>query len=287
MTTGPGFPPDSQPSLLTDAQTEAIRPGATRAWNPAAARRYLTGLGGGRWHAVPRARARSARRWARTPGQPLEAIAACRAPVLVAARRGIYDRVSAAVTQRPCRMCAWQLAIETGSTGRELALITPSRAEAADIARSGTDPMLAVRVCLAILRSACDSGDEDGDFPGGLDSPAAAQLLALAARHRPVLYVGGSCAEGDCETCPAGEVSGSAAECSYPCADAGCGACTPRAGSWAGEWEGTPLPGLLVPAPCSVLTVLAARYGSPCPPGLSRPGSLSPRNNPPHPTQPS
>lgn len=41
-----GSGPDSQSSLLTDTEIEAIRPGVTRAWNPAAARDYLTGLGG-------------------------------------------------------------------------------------------------------------------------------------------------------------------------------------------------------------------------------------------------
>jgi hypothetical protein len=258
---GPGC--DGQPSLLTDAETEAIRPGSTRPWNPAAARGYLTGLGSGGWHAVPRSRARYARRRARAP-EPLEAMAACLAPVLVTARHGAYDRVSPVVARRPCRLCAWQLAIETGSTGRELALITPARAEAAAIARSGADPMIAVRVCQALLRSASDSGDEDGDFPGGLDSPAVVQLLALATSHRPVLYVTEACAEGDCGTCPPGDEPGPTG-CTCRQAQAGCGACTPQAGLWAGEWEGSPLPGLLVPAPCGVLTVLAARYRTPAP----------------------
>jgi hypothetical protein len=254
--------PDQQ-SLLTDAETEAIRPGATRPWNPAAARAYLTGLGTGGWHAVPRSHARAARRRARRP-EPLEAMAACQAPVLVTARRGAYNRLSPAIARRPCRLCAWQLAIETGSTGRELALITPSQDEAAAIARSGMDPMLATRICQAILRAASGSGDEDGDFPGGLHSPAVTQLLALVTSHRPVLYVPEACAEDECETCPPGDEPGTTA-CAYHDAQAGCRTCTPRAGLWAGEYEGTPLPGLLVPAPCSVLTVLAARYRAPGP----------------------
>jgi hypothetical protein len=254
--------PDQQ-SLLTDAETEAIRPGATRPWNPAAALGYLTGLGPGGWHAVPRDYARSARRRARSP-EPLEAMAACQAPVLVTARHGAYNRLDLKVARWPCRLCAWQLAIETGSTGRELALITPGRDEAAAITRSGTDPMLAVRVCQALLRSASDSDDGDWDFPGGLDSTATAQLLALATSHRPVLYVTEQCAEDDCETCPPGDEPGTT-RCTYHQAQAGCRTCTPRAGLWAGEYEGTPLPGLLVPAPCSVLTVLAARYRIPAP----------------------
>jgi hypothetical protein len=179
-------------------------------------------------------------------------MAACQAQVSVIARRGAYDRASPAVAGRPCRACAWRLAIETGSTGRELALIIPSRATAGALARSGADPMLAVRVCEAVLRSAHRGGDDDEGI-GGLGSPAVIQVLELATRHRPVLYLGEACAEGDCE-------KGSAGERGYSCATAGCGACTPHAGSWAGDWEGTALPGLLVPTPCSVLTVLAARF---------------------------
>jgi hypothetical protein len=260
-----------QCSLLTDAQTEALRPGSTRPWNPAAARRYFTGLGTGDWHAVCRDDARSAVRWSTASRRPLEAMAACRKVVVVTARRGVYDRLSPAVARRPCRTCAWLLAIETGSTGRELALITPSGAEAAAIARSGADPMLAVRVCQAILRSALDE-DAAGYDPDGLDSPVIAQLLTLATAHRPVLYVSEACAEGDCETPPESPGAG----CGCPGAAAGCGACTPHAGLWAGEWEGTPLPGLLVPAPCSVLTVLAARYDIPV--RYPWPGSSAPAN---------
>ena len=230
-----------QGSLFTDAQTEALRPGSTLPWNPAAARRYFTGLGTGDWHAVCRDDARSAVRWSRE-------------------------------SRRPCRTCAWLLAIETGSTGRELALITPSGAEATAIARSGADPMLAVRVCQAILRSALDE-DAAGYEPDGLGSPVIAQLLSLATAHRPVLYVSEACAEGDCPTRPP-ESPGT--DCGCPDAAAGCGACTPHAGLWAGEWEGTPLPGLLVPAPCSVLTVLAARYDIPV--RYPGPGSSAPAN---------
>ena len=91
-----------------------------------------------------------------------------------------------------------------------------------------------------------------------LDSPVTVALLALATRHRPVLFFSDACAEGDCELRQdlADEAPG--AECSYPCAAAGCGACTPRAGQWAGSWEGSTLAGLRIPAPCSVLTVSPA-----------------------------
>ena len=220
-----------QASLLTDAEIEKLRPGSTRPWNPAAALGYVTGLAGGEWHAVsPSARARPPRAQA-TGGKP----------VVVRAVPAAYDRLALPVAARPCRECAWQMAIRTGSTGRELALLAPSAAEAAAITRSGADPVLAGLVIHAILRG--EDGGEDG-----LDSPVVAQLLALTTSHRPVLY--------SCEACSDGE----SGECDGGCAEACCGACTPRAGPWAGEWEGTSLPGLLITAPCSVLTALASRY---------------------------
>ena len=40
-------------SLLSDAETERIRPGSTRPWNPLAGIRYLAGVQEG-WHAVDR-----------------------------------------------------------------------------------------------------------------------------------------------------------------------------------------------------------------------------------------
>jgi hypothetical protein len=254
MTSPADQAPDEPSSVLNDAELEALRPGSTRPWNPGAASTYVSAVGPSGWHAVPRARAGEERA---APGEPRETGALCGELVLVPVPLHVYDRPSLAVSYRLCRACAWQVAIETGSTGRELALITPAPLEAAAIARSGADQMLAVRVCEAILLAAhrAEGGPEED-----LDSPVTVALLALATRHRPVLFFGDGCAEGDCELRQ--DLAGEApdAECSYPCAAAGCGACTPRAGQWAGSWEGSTLAGLRIPAPCSVLTVLAGRY---------------------------
>jgi hypothetical protein len=231
----------TQPSLLTDAELEAARPGSTRPWNPAAARDYLTGLSGGTVHAVGRGQARAARQRTRPQGPPLEAVAACGDAVLVPARGGAYDR--AAAGERACRVCAWHLAIIAGGTGTEAALLIPGRPEAAALARSGAGPQLASRVCQAILRAARRGEDEDGR---DLDSPAIPRLLALAAAHRPVLYVTEARAEGDCETCPrAGGDRAPVPECAYHDATAGCGACTPAGWTVGGgsgkaaRWQGS------------------------------------------------
>jgi hypothetical protein len=245
----------AQGSFLTDAEIEQIRPGSTRAWDPGAAARYVTGVQDGQ-HAVDRRAAEEALSHA-AAGPPPVAYAACGELAQVAARYGTYDRTDSGVPGSPCRHCAWTVALATGSTGRELALITPARRDMDAIARAGADPMLAVLICQAIL--AAESG-EDAEY--GLDHPATSQLLAHATRHRPVLLVPEDCAEDprSCEHQPAG-ADGGDWRCDYPDATAACGTCTLHAGGWAGSWDGMPMAECTVPSPCSVLLTLAARYG--------------------------
>jgi hypothetical protein len=250
--------PPGQAALLTAAETEAIRPGHTGPWNPAAARAYLTGTGGA-WHAMPRRWAEPAiTRAARTCSPPM-ALAACGQLAQVVPEHGTYDRMRRPVAAHPCRTCAWQLAIETGSTGRELALITPGLRTADALARAGADPMLASSICQAIL--AAESSDS---CEYGLDHPATVQLLAHATVHRPVLLVDEECAAGECGGHhPDGDPDAPAQPCDYPDPAAACGACSLAAGPWAGEWEDDPLPECTVTAPCSVLTTLARHYRVP------------------------
>jgi hypothetical protein len=256
--TAPGPRPGAaiQESLLTDAELEEARPGHTDAWNPRGATQYTTGVHRG-WHAIARSAAEHAVTKAAVGGPPPVAVAACGELVRVADRHGTYDRMSDIVRGHPCRPCAWTVAIATGSTGRELSLITPGPRDAAAIARSGADPMLAAAVCQAIL--AAESG---GDTEYGLDHPATVQILAHATRHRPVLLVPEDCAEDprSCEHRPADEDAVDW-QCDYPDVTVACGACTLHAGGWAGEWEGSPMDECTVPVPCSVLLTLAARYG--------------------------
>lgn len=253
---GPGL-------LMSDARTEALRPGRTRPWDPAAAGRYLAGTWDGCWHAVERdwADRVAARAGPRASAVPLTVAAVCGQLVTLTRRHGTYDRAKAPVRGNPCPDCAWSVAIAVGSTGRELSFIRPRQGEAAAVARAGADPMLAFRICEAIL--AAENGP---DAAYGLDCPATAQILGYATRHRPVLL-------SRCEQCraagddrPGADRAGDATgECR--CGDSGaiCAGCTLWAGSWAGEWQGTTVPECIVTGPCSVLFTLAASYRIPGP----------------------
>jgi hypothetical protein len=81
-------------------------------------------------------------------------------------------------------VCAWTVAIATGSTERELQPITPSDRSAAGLARAGVDPLLALKICRAVLVR-----ESSPDAENGLDHAATVQVLAHAAAHRPVLVV--------------------------------------------------------------------------------------------------
>jgi hypothetical protein len=243
-----------QDSLIADAEAERLRPGATRPWNPAAADGYVIGFHGDAWHAIPRRLAEHATATARPGGQPPVALAACHALAVVDGALARYERAVQPVSFGPCPECAWQLAIETGSTGREVALLSPTPAAATAMARAGADPMLARQVLLAILAAAAkEYYDEDG-----LGHPGTVELLAHATRHRPLLYLSAECAEG-CEACRPGP-GATIPQCSYPGAVGACGTCTLHVGDWAGEWAGRPVDGALVRTPCSALTALATRY---------------------------
>jgi len=214
---------------------------------------FITGVdgAGGIWHAIDRQRAHYP--WTRAASGV--AVAVCGALARVT-NHGVYDRPGPPVTYGPCHVCAWTVAIATGSTERELQLITPSDRSAAGLARAGVDPLLAVKICRAVLvRESCLAAEN------GLDHAATVQVLAHAATHRPVLVVPEDCAEDDrcCRHQPA------AAEetwrCDYPDGAALCFACTLRAGPWAGSWEGDVMDECRIAAPCGVLQALARHYG--------------------------
>lgn len=244
-------------SLIAEAEIEALRPGHTLPWDPAAADRYLAGEGDG-WHAVERGwgdrRAAHDGDW--PFGGPLTAGAVCGQLATLTRRHGTYDRMAAPVRANPCPQCAWAVAIATGSTGRELSFLRPRHCEAAAIARTGADPMLAFQVCQAIL--AIEHGP---DAAFGLDHPATAQILACATRHRPVLLRRCEQDQGRGDAVPGWDrADRGTSTCGCGDADAICVACTLWAGPWAGEWEGTSVAECIVTGPCSVLTTLAASY---------------------------
>jgi hypothetical protein len=250
-----------QAALLAEEVIEALRPGSHGSFDPAAADRYLTGVDR-QWHAIDRTRAGRAPLGA--AGAPAIALAACGTLARLAPEFGTYQRTSTPVQYDPCPRCAWEVAIATGTTGRELALLAPGGRKAAAIRATGADPMLAVSICTAILAAA-----EDSDY--GLDHPATAGLLAHATRHRPLLLLPEDCAEDPtaCEHRPTAAGDSDGWHCDYPDCTVACAACTAFTGAWAGEWEGHSMGQCTVTAPCSVLLALAAHYKIPARPVLA------------------
>jgi hypothetical protein len=201
---------------------------------------YLTGVGRG-WHAIDL----PSMDYLRTGPADSVAFAVCGELVRVAPRSGAYNRGDVPVTYGPCQMCAWTVAAATGTLEQEIARLEPKGNELAALARVLPDPMLAAKICRAILT--------EPDWEPG--HPASIQLLAKVAVHRPVLLLPEGCAEGDC-----GHITDDA-ECSYPDAAVGCKACSLQTGSWAGEWEGQFREECTIPAPCAVLLALAKYAG--------------------------
>ncbi len=214
---------------------------------------FITGAdaSGSNWHAIDRQRAYH--RLTRAASGVTVAVCGALARVT---KYGVYDRAVPPVTFGPCQVCAWTVAIATGSTKREVRLITPADRSAAALARAGIDPLLVVNICRAVLVREASPNAENG-----LDHAATVQVLAQAVTHRPVWALPEDCAEDDssCQHQPAG--ADETWRCNYPDGDALCFACTLRAGPWAGGWEGDAMEECRVAAPCGALLALAVHYG--------------------------
>ena len=150
-----------------------------------------------------------------------------------------------------CPTCGWAVALATDTVPAELAAITPDPAALPALTRVLDQPLIAARLCQAILAGA----DYDRDHPHITD------LLGHATAHAPTLIVPEACAEDTCDHRPADQWDNPTWQCPSPDAAAACPTCSVRAGSWAGEWEGQYSTECTVPAPCSVLTTLAGHYG--------------------------
>ena len=185
---------------------------------------FLTGIGSGDWHAIPK----DALAYALEGPAYSVAFAACGQLVRVAAKFGAYNRGTTPVTYHPCQQCAWTVAAEGGMPAIE--------------AEIGRLPSLAGDTCRAILGRA---RNEDADYEP--DHPATIQLLAAVAAHAPVDLVSEECADGECEHADGEHPSGAAA----------CLACSLVVGDWAGEWDGQLRPECIIKAPCAVLLALA------------------------------
>ncbi|MBS1694490.1 MAG: hypothetical protein JST91_19925 [Actinobacteria bacterium] len=201
----------------------------------------------GRHHIVTRDSATDALDMSADPRR-VHAVALCRRTVGLAPTWGPYDREAADRYGRPCHDCVWILALHRGTVADDLDVARPDAVDAAAIAAAGIDPHLGTNLLTAI------AGDPALVRSHHRLAPThQTQLLAHARRHLPAVSVCEECldfgihnAHDDTSTCPAQTIF--------------CPACTPAAGQWAGEWEGTLLSECIVEAPCSVLTTLAAHY---------------------------
>ncbi len=118
---------------------------------------YLTGVQGG-WHAI----APDALQYAATTSNGGRIVPAeCGALVRLAPKFGPYVRDALPVMHGPCPPCAWSVAVATGGTDREIALMLNDDGAAAALRRLGLDPELPARLCRAIL-AATSSGDPAG-----------------------------------------------------------------------------------------------------------------------------
>lgn len=148
-----------------------------------------------------------------------------------------------------CERCSWVVALDRGTVEQEIDLYT---------AAAGADALsqLLRQIFTAIL----------ADAPPGPRRQAGhrSELLAHAARHRPVMRVCQQCAQH-------GSVAAHGAG-TAPCPHTAvlCEECSFTAGSWAGEWEGVTTGECVVAAPCSALRALADHYDVSVPDGEGR-----------------
>lgn len=217
----------------------------------------LTGVSGGLWHAVERTMPpRPGPALSAGPVQGvvlqdvvLQGVALCGLVVQVAQKYDGFDRRR---TDRTCPTCAWTHAVRTGTdaVAAELAALDSAGPAGPTSAGGGGLELpvplrAAARVAAAVL-AAADAPGSDHDPT----HPATVQLLATVTAHAPTGLLEQDCAEGDCEHDPG----------LCPIAVVACPACSVRAGSWAGEWEGSYQSECTIPGPCEVLRTLAAHH---------------------------
>jgi hypothetical protein len=195
---------------------------------------FHIGLAAGPAHAVEHRYATSPRR---------EVATVCGTTARVARTWGEFARGNPSLAcHELCPHCAWSVALEQGTTGAEIAHLTPDSARLAALGRAMPDPLLAVRILEQLLTADLDEVDRD----------PLAYLLAHVTAHRPVPLLDEACVADGCEHTNPGDCYGGTPTVA-------CLACSVLTGPWAGEWEGQVV--ITVPAPCAVLPAAAAHYG--------------------------
>jgi hypothetical protein len=201
------------------------------------------GLSGVGWHAVDLEVMWT--RWAESriellKREKLETFSVCGARSQLVRKLGAFTYDSSWLTKLRCERCSWVVALYRGTVEQEIDLY---------VADAGGDHRgeLLRRIFTAIL----------ADAPPGPEAAAGhrSELLAHAARHRPVSTACQECADKGC----AGAHGPDVQQC--PQAVVLCQECSFTAGSWAGQCHGMSTGECRVSAPCSVLLALAEHYG--------------------------
>lgn len=173
------------------------------------------------------------------PCSDVDVFSVCGTRTQYVRRAGQFGYQSGFLNEHRCERCGWVVALNRGTVEQEIDLHTGySR---------GADHGLLRQIFTAILADVAPGSDAEAGHRS--------DLLAHAARHRPVLAV--------CEECSyspsAAEVHGpGATACASPTLV--CGSCTFTGGLWAGERSGMSTGDCVVAAPCSVLVTLAQHY---------------------------
>lgn len=173
------------------------------------------------------------------PCSDVDVFSVCGARTQYVRRAGQFGYHSSFLKPHRCERCGWVVALNRGTVEQEIELHTG--------AARGADHGLLRQIFTAILADVAPGRDAE--------SGHRSDLLAHAARHRPVLAV--------CEACSyspnAAEVHGpGVTACASPVLV--CGSCTFTGGLWAGARAGMSTGDCVVAAPCSVLITLAQHY---------------------------
>jgi hypothetical protein len=213
---------------------------------------YVIGSSAGRMHAVAWTAADAAIKTAPHQRHRL-VITECDTEANLVTGWGAFTYTNRLLTRDSrCPTCGWAVALAQDTIPAELNAITPDPTELPALTRILDEPLIAVRLCEAIL------ADNDLATYYDRDHEHIRDLLGHATAHAPTLIVPETCAEDDCDHRPDGQPLDT-----WRCPDAAaaCPTCSVRAGMWAGAWEGQYATECTVPAPCSVLTALADHYG--------------------------
>jgi hypothetical protein len=198
----------------------------------------VSGLSGWGWHAVDLELVYAQRSTSGSTEREVFSLCGARSSQPIG-RLGAFTYDNRWLHRLRCERCSWVVALDRGTVEQEIDLYATA---------AGVDALgqLLRQIFTAIL----------ADAPPGPRGQAGhrSELLAHAARHRPVMTVCQQCAQEG----TAAAHGPATARC--PHAAVLCDECSFTAGSWAGEHAGVTTEECVVAAPCSALGALADHY---------------------------